>query len=332
MANLSTNYMGLNLTNPIIASSSGLTGKLKDIVELEKNGIGAIVLKSIFEEEIISETQDSINRMHASGFIYPETMEYFDFDEMEDPVANFLKLIADAKKTVSVPIIASINCVTAEKWPDFAKRIQNAGADAIELNVFALPTDLNRTAEQNEELYYKVIESVLKTTTLPIAIKISPYNSSLATFISKLSQTGVNSIVLFNRFYSPDFDIHNFDFTSASVLSTPAEIALSLRWIAIMSGRVDVPLAASTGVHNGSGAIKQLLAGAQAVQVCSTLYRNGFGQINQIITEMSEWMDEKGFKTIDDFRGKMSQVRSYNPAAFERVQFMKYFREMERPY
>ncbi len=332
MANLSTNYMGLNLTNPIIASSSGLTGKLKDIVELEKNGIGAIVLKSIFEEEIISETRDNINRMHASGFIYPETMEYFDFDEMEDPVANFLKLIADAKKTVSVPIIASINCVTAEKWPDFAKRIQNAGADAIELNVFALPTDLNRTAEQNEELYYKVIESVLKTTTLPIAIKISPYNSSLANFISKLSQTGVNSIVLFNRFYSPDFDIHNFDFTSASVLSTPAEIALSLRWIAIMSGRVDVHLAASTGVHNGSGAIKQLLAGAQAVQVCSTLYRNGFGQINQIITEMSEWMDEKGFKTIDDFRGKMSQVRSYNPAAFERVQFMKYFREMERPY
>lgn len=332
MANLSTNYMGLNLTNPIIASSSGLTGKLKDIVELEKNGIGAIVLKSIFEEEIISETRDNINRMHASGFIYPETMEYFDFDEMEDPVANFLKLIADAKKTVSVPIIASINCVTADKWPDFAKRIQSAGADAIELNVFALPTDLNRTAEQNEELYYKVIESVLKTTTLPIAIKISPYNSSLANFISKLSQTGVNSIVLFNRFYSPDFDIHNFDFTSASVLSTPAEIALSLRWIAIMSGRVDVHLAASTGVHNGSGAIKQLLAGAQAVQVCSTLYRNGFGQINQIITEMSEWMDEKGFKTIDDFRGKMSQVRSYNPAAFERVQFMKYFREMERPY
>ncbi len=332
MANLSTNYMGLNLTNPIIASSSGLTGKLKDIVELEKNGIGAIVLKSIFEEEIISETRDNINRMHASGFIYPETMEYFDFDEMEDPVANFLKLIADAKKTVSVPIIASINCVTADKWPDFAKRIQNAGADAIELNVFALPTDLNRTAEQNEELYFKVIESVHKVTTLPIAIKISPYNSSLANFISKLSQTGVNSIVLFNRFYSPDFDIHNFDFTSASVLSTPAEIALSLRWIAIMSGRVDVQLAASTGVHNGSGAIKQLLAGAQAVQVCSTLYRNGFGQINQIITEMSEWMDEKGFKTIDDFRGKMSQVRSYNPAAFERVQFMKYFREMERPY
>ncbi len=332
MANLSTNYMGLNLTNPIIASSSGLTGKLKDIVELEKNGIGAIVLKSIFEEEIISETRDNINRMQASGFIYPETMEYFDFDEMEDPVANFLKLIADAKKTVSVPIIASINCVTAEKWPDFAKRIQSAGADAIELNVFALPTDLNRTAEQNEELYFKVIESVHKVTTLPIAIKISPYNSSLANFISKLSQTGVNSIVLFNRFYSPDFDIHNFDFTSASVLSTPAEIALSLRWIAIMSGRVDVHLAASTGVHNGSGAIKQLLAGAQAVQVCSTLYRNGFGQINQIITEMSEWMDEKGFKTIDDFRGKMSQVRSYNPAAFERVQFMKYFREMERPY
>lgn len=331
MANLSTNYMGLNLKNPIIASSSNLTGKLKDIVELEKNGAGAIVLKSIFEEEIISETRDNMNRMQASGFIYPEAMEYFDFDEMEDPVANYLKLISDAKKSVSVPIIASINCVTSDKWPDFARRIQDAGADGLELNVFALPTDMNRSAAQSEDVYFKVIESVLKATTLPVAVKISPYNSSLASFITRISNTGVKAIVLFNRFYSPDFDIHNFDFTSSSVLSTPSEMALSLRWVAIMSGRVDTHLAASTGVHNGTGAIKQLLAGAQAVQVCSTLYRNGFRQISQITSEIEGWMDEKGFSSIGEFRGKMSQVRTYNPAAFERVQFMKYFREMEGP-
>jgi dihydroorotate dehydrogenase (fumarate) len=330
MANLSTTYMGLKLKNPILASSSGLTGTIKDIVDLEAKGIGALVLKSIFEEEIISETQDNLNKMHSSGFIYPETMEYFDFDEMEDPVANFLKLISEAKAKVKIPIIASINCVTADKWPDFAKRIEEAGADGLELNVFALPTDMNRSSTDNDKLYFDIIERVTKATNLPIAVKISPYNSSLASFIKKLSETKIKGIVLFNRFYSPDFDIHNFEFTSSNVFSTPSEIALSLRWIAIMSGRVDTDFAASTGVHNGSGAIKQILAGAKAVQICSTLYRNGFDQIGQITNEVNEWMDEKGFKSIEDFRGKMSQVKTYNPAAFERVQFMKYFRELER--
>jgi dihydroorotate dehydrogenase (fumarate) len=330
MANLSTTYMGLNLKNPIIASSSGLTGIIKDIVDLEVKGVGALVLKSIFEEEIISETQDNLNKMHSSGFIYPETMEYFDFDEMEDPVANFLKLISEAKAKVKIPVIASINCVTADKWPDFAKRIEAAGADGLELNVFALPTDMNRSAADNDKLYFDIIERVTTVTNLPVAVKISPYNSSLASFIKRLSDTKIKGIVLFNRFYSPDFDIHNFEFTSSNVFSTPSEIALSLRWIAIMSGRVDTDFAASTGVHNGSGAIKQILAGAKAVQICSTLYRNGFDQVGQITNELNEWMDEKGFKSIEDFRGKMSQVKTYNPAAFERVQFMKYFRELER--
>lgn len=330
MANLSTTYMGLNLKNPIIASSSGLTGIIKDIVDLEAKGVGALVLKSIFEEEIISETQDNLNKMHSSGFIYPETMEYFDFDEMEDPVANFLKLISEAKAKVKIPVIASINCVAADKWPDFAKRIEAAGADGLELNVFALPTDMNRSSADNDKLYFEIIERVTTVTNLPVAVKISPYNSSLASFIKRLSDTKIKGIVLFNRFYSPDFDIHNFEFTSSNVFSTPSEIALSLRWIAIMSGRVDTDFAASTGVHNGSGAIKQILAGAKAVQICSTLYRNGFDQVGQITNELNEWMDEKGFKSIEDFRGKMSQVKTYNPAAFERVQFMKYFRELER--
>jgi dihydroorotate dehydrogenase (fumarate) len=257
-------------------------------------------------------------------------MEYFDFDEMEDPVANFLKLVSEAKAKVKIPVIASINCVTADKWPDFARRIEEAGADGLELNIFALPTDMKRSASDNDKLYFDIIERVTKSTSLPIAVKISPYNSSLASFIKKLSEINIKGIVLFNRFYSPDFDIHNFEFTSSNVFSTPSEIALSLRWIAIMSGRVDIDFSASTGVHNGSGAIKQILAGAKAVQICSTLYRNGFDQIGQITSELNEWMDEKGFKTIDDFRGKMSQVKTYNPAAFERVQFMKYFREMDR--
>lgn len=332
MIDLSTSYMGLKLKNPIIAASSGLTNSLQDIIDLEANGAAAVVIKSLFEEEIIMETQDNLNRMHASGFIYPETMEYFDFDEMDDPVANFLKLISDAKKAVKIPIIPSINCVTADKWPDFAKRIQDAGADALELNIFALPTDLNRSSDENEKVYFDVIQKVTSIVSIPVAVKISPYNASLASFINRLSETPIKGIVLFNRFYSPDFDIHNFEFTSSNVFSNSAELALPLRWTAIMSERVSCDIAASTGVHDGNAVVKVLLAGASAAQIASTLYRNGFKQIQVMLNQINLWMEEKNFNSINDFKGKMSQTRSYNPAAFERVQFMKFFREMGRTW
>lgn len=327
MANLTTNYMGLSLRNPIIAASSGLTNKVSDIVDLEANGVGAVVIKSLFEEEIISEVKDNMNRMQATGFIYPETMDYFDFDEMEDPIANYLKLISDAKKSVKIPVIASINCVTADKWPEFAKRIENAGADAIELNVFVLPTDLDRTAEQNEKVYFDAVSKVTSLVSIPVAIKISSYNTALGSFIMRLSETPVKSIVLFNRSYNPDFDIHNFEFTSTTVFSTPADLALPLRWVAIMANRVSADLVATTGIHDGYAVVKALLAGANAVQIASTLYRNGFGQVAKMLKQIEEWMGEKGYKNLDEFRGKMSQEKAYNPAAFERVQFMKFFKD-----
>ncbi|MDD2195917.1 MAG: dihydroorotate dehydrogenase-like protein [Bacteroidales bacterium] len=330
MAKLTTKYMGLTLKNPIIAASSGLTNRLSDIVDLEAQGAGAIVLKSLFEEEIIMEARDNINKMQATGFIYPETTEYFDYDEMEDPIANYLKLISDAKKAVKIPIIASINCVTSNKWPEFAKRIEAAGADALELNVFVLPTDMNRTAEENEKVYFDVISKVTSLVSIPVAIKISQYNTALGSFIKRLSDTPIKSIVLFNRFYNPDFDINTLDFTSTTVLSTPTELALPLRWIAVMADRVNCSLAASTGIHDGPAVIKALLAGADAVQVASTLYRNGFGYIGTMLKQIEEWMGEKGYKTIDDFKGKMSQSKSHNPAVFDRVQFMKFFRNRVR--
>lgn len=331
MIDLTTSYMGLKLKNPIIASSSGLTNSLKDIIDLEANGASAVVLKSLFEEEIIMEAEENLTKMHASGFIYPETMDYFDFDEMDDPVANFLKLISDAKKAVKIPIIPSINCVTAEKWPDFAKRIQDAGADGLELNIFSLPSDLNRTSEENDKVYFDVIKKVTSLVSIPVAVKIGPYNASLASFIKRLSETPVKAIVLFNRFYSPDFDIYKFDFTPSNVFSNSAELALPLRWTAIMSGRVSCDIAASTGIHDGNAVVKVLLAGASAVQVASTLYRNGFGQIQVMLKQLNIWMEEMSYTSINDFKGKMSQEKSHNPAAFERVQFMKFFREMERP-
>lgn len=330
MAKLSVSYMGLTLKNPIVAASSGLTSTLKEIKDLEASGVGAVVVKSLFEEEIIMETKDNMNKMQASGFIYPETMEYFDFDEMQDPVANYIKLISDAKREVKIPIIASINCVTAQKWPDFAKRIQEAGADALELNIFALPSDFNRTAQENDKLYFDIIEKVTSLVKIPVAVKISHYNASLASFIKRLSETSIKSIVLFNRFYSPDIDIDNLNFTSSNVFSTPSELALPLRWVAIMSERVSCDLAASTGIHDGEAVAKALLAGASVVHVASTLYRNGLGRVGEMLKDLEAWMSRMEFNNIADFKGKMSQTKTHDPAAYERVQFMKNFKDLKR--
>ena len=330
MSELTTTYMGLTLKNPIIASSSGLTNTLENIKAIAKHGAGAVVLKSLFEEVIIMEAEDNINKMQSSGFIYPETIEYFDYDDMEDPVANYLKLISDSKAAVTIPIIASVNCVTADKWPEFAKRIQDAGADAIELNIFALPSDFNRTAEQNEQLYFDIISKVTSMVNIPVGVKISPYNASLGRFIKKLSETSIKSIVLFNRFYNPDFDINTFEYTSGVVFSSPAEFSLPLRWTAIMAERITCDIATSTGVHDGHAVIKSLLAGASAAQVASTLYMNGFEYIETILKQIEIWMKGNGYKSIAEFKGKMSQAKSYDPAAFERVQFMKHFKDLKR--
>ncbi len=328
MANLSTTYMGLKLRNPLIIASSGLTENIDDIVEFEARGAGAVVIKSIFEEEIIAKAHDNLNRMQASGFIYPETMEYFDYDSMEDPISNYLEFLGKVKRETSIPILASINCVTAEGWIDFAKRIEDTGVDGLELNVFELPSDPNRTSEQNEQVYFDIAERVTNMVKLPVAMKVGYYHGALANFLVSLSETPIKALVLFNRFYNPDFGINTLEFTPSSVFSTPAELSTSLRWVAILSGRVSCDIAASTGVHDGNAMVKQLLAGAKAVQACSTFYRNGKEQTTFMIRQLEDWMNQNGFKAIEDFTGKMSQQKTYNPAAFERVQFMKYFHDL----
>ncbi len=325
MADLSTTYLGLQLRNPIIAASSGLTKTLHQIQELDKRGVGAVVLKSIFEEEINFEMKKNIAQMSKPSSIYPEIYDAFDFSAMEDGVSKYLFLIEDAKKSVNIPIIASINCVDAEEWTSFAKRIQDAGADAIELNMFILPSDLNRTGDDNEKVYFDVIEKVRKEITIPVSLKISYYFSNLANMIKNLSETGINGLVLFNRFYSPDIDINDLEVNSSNIYSTPSDISISLRWIAIMANRVKCDLAASTGVHDGAAVVKQLLAGANAVQVASTLYKQGFSAITEMTEFLNNWMTKKKFNTIKDFQGKLSQSATNNPAAYERVQFMQHF-------
>jgi len=325
MADLTTTYMGLKLRNPIIAASSGLTNSVDDIKEFEENGAGAVVLKSIFEEDIRRDLKDDMITMNKDSFLYPETMDYYDNYEQDDSLTNYLRLIREAKQAVNIPIIASINCVTSEKWPYYAETLQDAGADALELNVFVMPSDLTRTGEQNEKVYFDVVKEVKKHVKIPISLKISYYSSSLGSFIQKLSKTGVDGLVLFNRFYSPDIDINNFEILSTNVTSSAKELPISLRWIGIMYNRVGCDLAASTGVHDGSAVIKQILAGANAVQMASTFYQNGKGIIKNMLEDLTTWMSTHEYKSLNDFRGKMSQEKTKNPAAYERMQFMKYF-------
>ena len=324
MVDLSTQYLGMKLKNPVIAGSSGLTNSVKKIRDLEESGAGAVVLKSIFEEEIAFEYEDILKEASEEG-VNLDQFDYYDFHIKGEKLDKYTTLIRESKKNVSIPVIASINCVYSHEWTAFAKQLQTAGADALELNMFFLPSEFDRTTEEKEKAYFQIIEKIQKDISIPIALKISYYFSNLGPMIQKLSETGIAGLVLFNRFYSPDIDIDKMEVVSSNVFSSPSDLPISLRWIAIMAERVSCDLAASTGVHDGTALIKQVLAGADAVQVASTLYKNGNGRISEMLKTLEEWMDKKGYASLSDFRGKMSQAKSSNPAAYERVQFMKYF-------
>lgn len=328
MADLSTTYMGLKLRNPIIAGSSGLTNSVAHILELEQNGAAAVVLKSLFEEQIRYEINKSITESH-SGNYYPEAEDYIHNYSKENKLEGYLSLIREAKAKVEIPVIASINCVSSSEWISFARKIEEAGADALELNIFILPSDPYQSGEENEKVYFDIVNKVKKQINIPLSVKISNYFSGLAKTALKLSWTGIEGMVFFNRFFSPDIDIDKFKVTASNVFSHPEEMALSLRWVAMLSDRLHCDVAASTGIHDGKAIVKQLLAGAKAVQIASAFYKNGFGIIPGMLKEIESWMDEKGFEKLEDFTGKMSVKKADNPAAYERVQFMKHFSGIE---
>lgn len=328
MADLRTKYMGLSLRNPIIVGSSGLTNSVDMIKEIEKLGAGAVVLKSLFEEQIRFQVNKSVAQSE-SIYSYPEAEDYIGNYTKETSVSEYLELIRKCKTSVSIPVIASINCVSSAEWISFARKIQEAGADAIELNIFVLPSDPKRNSEQNEQVYFDIAMAIIKQVSIPVALKISYYFSSFANTALKLSWTGIKGMVLFNRYFSPDIDIDKFEITSSNVLSSPEEISSSLRWVAMLSDRLHCDIAASTGVHDGAGVVKQLLAGAKAVQITSCLYKKGTGILPEMINFIEGWMDKHEFKTTEEFIGKMSFKEAENPAAYERVQFMKHFAGIE---
>lgn len=335
---LSTNYLGIKLKNPVIVGSSGLTGSVKKIQSIDKNKAGAVILKSIFEEEIAFEFTDFIEKESKKGsppkyFEYNGKMnpiEFYNYKIREKNLKQYIQLIKESKDCVLIPVIASINCChNSLEWISYAKQIEEAGADAIELNMFFLPSNFSKTKEETEVIYFKIIDEILKTVSIPVSLKISYYFADLGPMIKRLSESGIKGIVLFNRFFSLDFDIDTFEVKPSFVLSTPSDLSISLRWISIMANRVACDLCASTGVHNSKALIKQILAGADAVQVVSCLYNNNLSYIEILLKELETWMHNKGYKTIDDFKGKMSQNKSHNPSLYERAQFMKYFGKKE---
>lgn len=329
MANLETSWMGIKLKSPIIAASSGLTNSVENIVELERNGVGAVVLKSLFEEQIANAVDHTVSQDTYSNY-YPEAEDYIRNYTKSNDVSLYLDLIRTGKQAVKIPIIASINCVSdSDDWVSFAKKIEDAGADGLELNIFILPSDPTKTGDENEKVYFDIAEKVTKVVSIPVALKVSYYFSGLARFITRLSWTNIKGIVLFNRFYSPDIDIDNLEVRSSFVFSNPSSLAVSLRWVAMLSPSVKCDIAASTGIHSGEAVIKQLLAGAQVVQIASVLYKKGFQEIGVMTKELSEWMDKKQFTDLTDFRGKLNVSQYENPAAYERVQFMKHFSGIE---
>lgn len=322
MIDLKTEYAGLTLRNPIIVSSSGLTLSPERNKEYEKAGAGAIVLKSLFEEQI--EMQSDQLSQHSD---YPEAEDYIRTYARMNQVNNYLDIIKKSKELCSIPIIASINCYKADSWIDFAKQIELAGADALELNVFFLETDMEGSCDGGvQSLYVNILRKVKETVSIPVIIKLGKYIENIPSLVNVLKANGAAGVVLFNRFYQPDIDINSMQLVSGQVFSNHSDLSDTIRWTAITSGKIKgISIASSTGVHDWEDVVKCLLAGASAVQMCSAIYTHGTEIISQVLTCVEEWMGQAHFKSLPEFVGKLSYSNIDNPAMYERVQFMKYF-------
>lgn len=324
MIDLSTTYAGIPLKSPVIVSSSGLTDSIDRIKKIAQAGAGAVVMKSLFEEQIMYE----VSNLTAESD-YPEAEDYVRAYARENSLDSYLSIIRGAKEVIDIPIIASINCVSAKEWMDFAGKIESAGADALELNIYFLPINKDKDPREYEKVYLDLVSKVKEKTSLPVIVKLGNGFSNVTWMVNQLYLRGAAAVVLFNRFYAPDINTSDMSFGSSEVLSSPADLRHSLRWIGIVSSQVEqIDLAASTGVHSGLAVVKQILAGATAVQVCSVLYRNGIEYLRELIAEMKQWMDKNGYETLNDFKGLMNYNSLDDPSVYERAQFIKYFSKM----
>jgi dihydroorotate dehydrogenase (fumarate) len=321
---LSTNYLGLPLKGPLIASSSPLTLDVGNIRKLEDCGAAAVVLPSIFEEQIDEELAQIERFTNAGVDSFAEALSYFP-SAAAYPAGphRYLDVIRQAREAVDIPVIASLNGVTNAGWIEYARLAENAGAHAIELNVFLIPADVFEHGRDVEQRYVDILAAVKKVVDIPVAMKLSPYFSAIGNFVCELERAGADGFVLFNRFYQPDIDIVTLRLQRGLELSTPAEIRLPLLWIAVLSGQLRASLAATTGIDSSAEVIKYLLAGTDAVMTTSALLRHGVGHMKVLLDGLKQWMDARGFDDIRDIRGLMSQRRIKDPTAFERANYMQ---------
>ena len=321
MANLKTHFLGLKLKNPVIAGSSGLTNSVDNVKKLEDLGAGAVILKSIFEEQILHETRQDMEVSFAGS--HPEAMDYLERLTMEHSISKYLDLIEAAKEALDIPVIANVNCLTGGEWVSYAQKIEAAGADALELNV--LNTDyFEMDSVAIERNYFDIIEAVSRQISIPVSMKIGTLFTNLPKMIIALgNNTNLSGLTLFNRYWSPDIDVDKGQVVSANPFSAPGEVTIPLRWIGMVSDQVQCDLAASTGVYDGKSVVKLILAGATVVQVCSALYKNGLEHIKPIISELESWMDHNGHENVEVFRGQFASKTADERQVFGRAQFMK---------
>jgi dihydroorotate dehydrogenase (fumarate) len=326
MPNLEARYMNLNLKNPIIVASSGLTNSAEKIVACERAGAGAVVIKSMFEEVLAKDDWG----LSQSAPYHPEAHDYLNAEiQLQYGPNDYCELISNAKSKVNIPVIASINCVSAKWWAEFASKVENAGADALELNIFSIPTNPDEDSATREKVYYDVLESVKAKVHIPIAMKIGKNFTSLPNLVAQLDKRGLNGVVMFNRFTEPDIDIHSLKMRTTFSFSTEEEIHTLLRWIALVSPNISADISATTGIHTSEGIIKLLLAGASTVQLASVLYKNGLDIIQKMINEITEWMTTYHLETVEDFKGRVGFSPEYDPEVYLRAQFMEKIRGIE---
>ena len=321
MNKLNTRFAGLDLKSPVIVGSCGLTSDIRKLQEMEKYGAGAVILKSIFEEQINMEAASTMGDNS-----YPEEADYILNYVRANSIQQYIDLVKLAKEVLTIPVIASINCLQDGEWITFARQLEEAGADAIELNAFVLPLDEFMESAEVENAYYNIIKHVKSQVKIPVIMKISHYFTNLATFVDKLKAYGADAVTIFNRFYEPDINIDNMTVGVANIFSKADDLRVTLRWTGILAGKdKQLQISSSTGVHDGEAAVKLLLAGATTVQVCSVLYEEGVSVIRMMNNFISAWMESQSFSNIGDFRGKLSYADVSHAARYERAQFMKYF-------
>jgi dihydroorotate dehydrogenase (fumarate) len=330
---LRTKYLGLDLKHPVIASASPLSKTLDGIKRLEDAGASAVVLFSLFEEQLRQENESFNYLMESGTESFAESLSYFpEVEEYKVGPDGYLNLIRQATAASDIPIIASLNGVTSEGWTEYAREMANAGASAIELNVYYIPANLDITGREVEQRYVDIVKAVKSAVDVPVAVKLNPFFSAMGEMATRFVDAGADGLVLFNRFYQPDFDLDELEVVPDLELSTPSEIRLPLLWIAVLHGRINASIAATRGVQTPTEIIKYTMAGADAVMTASALLRNGAGHIKSLVDGMSEWMDRRGYESVEQMKGSMSQKNVADPAAFERANYIKVLGSFKSPY